>query len=62
MSRSGQEIPDVMYDMRSTGWVLYHPPCYEGDSQPPKDGLTIHVASHGAPGLVLLSPEKPMLA
>jgi hypothetical protein len=46
-----------MYDMCSSGGVLYHPPHYEGDSQPPKYGFTTHIASTGRPES-FYSPEN----
>jgi len=45
VSRGSQECPDIVHDVRSPAWGLYYPPDYEGDGEPPKDCLKIHVAS-----------------
>jgi hypothetical protein len=39
MSQVSQELPDIIHDVRSRRWILYHPPDQEGDSEPPYDCL-----------------------
>lgn len=43
----GQEVPDVMHEVSSTGGLLDDPPDYERDRSPAEDGFETHVASHG---------------